>query len=70
MREMSILEKIKKKPGISIETILARFSEWERDEMFPPLTPILLDLMLDELVQTGYVDVRDGKAHPGNRDNS
>jgi uncharacterized repeat protein (TIGR04076 family) len=63
MREMSILEKIKKEPGIDGEAILARFTDWERDEIFPPLTPVMVELMLDELAQTGYIDVRGGKVY-------
>lgn len=64
MREMSILEKIKKEPGITAEAILTRFTDWERDEIFPPLTPILTELMLDELAQTGYIDIIEGKVYP------
>ena len=64
MREMSILEKIKKEPGIQTDMIIKRFTDWERDEIFPPLTPVLMDLMLDELAETGYIKIREGKAYP------
>jgi uncharacterized repeat protein (TIGR04076 family) len=65
MREMSILEKIKNEPGIKAEMIISRFTDWERDEIFPPLTPVVVELMLDELAETGYIELRDGKAFPG-----
>jgi hypothetical protein len=65
MREMSILEKIKNEPGIKAEMIINRFTDWERDEIFPPLTPVVVELMLDELAETGYIELRDGKAFPG-----
>ena len=55
MREMNILEKIKNEPGIQTEVIIKRFTDWERDEIFPPLTPVVMDLMLDELAETCYI---------------
>lgn len=63
-REMSILEKIKADPGIGVNEILGRFSEWERNEIFPPLHPLNLKLMLDELAEVNYIEIRDGKAYP------
>ena len=63
MREMSILEKIKNEPGIPTEMIIKRFTDWERDEIFPPLTPAVVDLMLDELEETGYISIVEGKAY-------
>jgi uncharacterized repeat protein (TIGR04076 family) len=67
MREMSILEKIKDEPGIQTEMIIKRFTDWERDEIFPPLTPVVMDLMLDELAETGYIRIVQGKAYPQER---
>ena len=64
MREMSILEKIKKEPGIQTDMIIKRFTDWERDEIFPPLTPIIVELMLDELSETGYIKILEGRAYP------
>jgi len=62
-REISILEKIEAEPGIKITEILDRFTEFERDEIGPPLTPALLDVMLDALTDMRYVEIRDGKAY-------
>ena len=67
MREMSILEKIKDEPGIQTEMIIQRFTDWERDEIFPPLTPVMVELMLDELSETGYIRIDQGKAYPQER---
>jgi uncharacterized repeat protein (TIGR04076 family) len=64
MREMNILEKIKAEPGITQEEIRNRFSEWEREEIYPPLTPLILGLLLDELVEVNYIEIRDGKVYP------
>ncbi len=67
MREMSILEKIKDEPGIQTEMIIQRFTNWERDDIFPPLTPVMVELMLDELAETGYIKIVQGKAYPQER---
>ena len=64
MREMSILEKLQKEPGIKMHEVINRFTDWERDEIFPPLTPIIVELMLDEPVETGYVKVLEGTVYP------
>ena len=61
-REMSILEKIKNEPGLTADEILNKFSEWERNEIYPPLNPINVRLMLDELAEVDYIELRDEKA--------
>ena len=64
MLEMSILEKLQKEPGIKMHEVINWFTDWERDEVFPPLTPIMVELMLDELVETGYVKILEGRVYP------
>jgi uncharacterized repeat protein (TIGR04076 family) len=66
-REMSILEKVKEKPGITVEEILAKFTDFEREEIHPPLYPLIVQLMLDELAEVDYVELRDGRAYPGKK---
>jgi hypothetical protein len=66
-REMSILEKVKTEPGMSADEILNKFTEWEREEIYPPLTGINVHLMLDELAEVDYIEIKDGKAYPKNR---
>jgi len=63
-REMEILEKIKNKPGMPMDMIMHQFSDEEREDIFPPLTPISLGLMLEELAQTEYIRIIEGKAYP------
>jgi uncharacterized repeat protein (TIGR04076 family) len=65
-REINILEKIKKEPGLSPEEIMARFTQWEREEIYPPLSPLNLSLMLNELATVSYIELREGKAYPLN----
>jgi uncharacterized repeat protein (TIGR04076 family) len=61
-REMAILEKVKKDPGLDAERVLSSFSDWERNEIYPPLTPLSVGLFLEELAAVGYLDLKEGKA--------
>jgi hypothetical protein len=63
-REIALLEKIQAEPGIKTDEIRDRFTEWEREEIYPPLTPIMVRLMLNELSYVNYIELRDGKAYP------
>lgn len=63
-RSMSILGKIKVEPGLTADEILSRYTEWEREEIYPRLGPVLMDLLLEELEVVGYINVRDGKVYP------
>ena len=65
-REMSILEKIKNEPGMTSDEILNKFTQWEREEIYPPLYPLNVSLMLDELATVDYIELRNGKAFPKN----
>ena len=66
-REMSILEKIKAEPGLTVEEILSKYTDFERYEVYPPLNPVNVSLMLDELAEVDYIELRDGRAYPGSR---
>jgi hypothetical protein len=66
-REISIFDKIKSRPGITVDEILGMFSDFERDNIYPPLYAVNVRLMLDELEEVGYVELKDGKAYPGNK---
>lgn len=63
-RQMAILDKIKAEPGLTPDEVLARFTDWERDEIYPQLTPILSRLFIDELATTDYVEYREGRVYP------
>jgi hypothetical protein len=64
---MSVLEKVKTEPGITVEGILSKFNDWEREEVYPPLNPVNVGLILDELAEVNYIELRDGKAYPGKK---
>ena len=71
-RAISILEKIEAQPGIAVDAIRARFTDFERDAISPPLTPVLTTVLLEALEDMGYINRDNGKAvatgkHPPSR---
>lgn len=66
-RSISILEKIEAEPGIETDNILKRFTDFEREEVSPPLTPVLLQVLLEALTDMGYIKVSDGKVRATGR---
>jgi hypothetical protein len=66
-RQMDILDRVIAKPGMTVPEILATFTEWEREHIHPVIYDVNTQLMLEELEQVGYVELRDGRAYPGSR---
>jgi uncharacterized repeat protein (TIGR04076 family) len=62
-RGIAILEKIEAEPGIRTTEILGRFTQFEREEIVPPLTPPFTEVMLDALEDVNYIEIRDGRAY-------
>jgi uncharacterized repeat protein (TIGR04076 family) len=67
-RAISVLEKIEHEPGIETGRILERFTDFERDSISPPLTPVLLEVLLETLSDMEYISIRDGKASATGRE--
>ena len=63
-RAIVILEKIEAEPGIKTDEILGRFTEFEREEISPPLTPVLVEVLLEALSDMDYIKIKDGKRTP------
>jgi uncharacterized repeat protein (TIGR04076 family) len=61
-RAISILEKIEAEPGIEIGRILEKFTDFEKENISPPLTPVLADVLLETLADMDYIQVQDGQA--------
>ena len=61
-REMSILHKVIGKPGIRVDQILAEFTKEQIEEIYPALSPILIEILSEELELTGYLRIEEGKA--------
>ena len=62
-REISILEKIEAEPGIAVDEILDRFTDFQKNRIGPRLTPVLFGVLLIALEDMGYINIRDGKAY-------
>jgi uncharacterized repeat protein (TIGR04076 family) len=62
-RAMSILEKVKEQPGMTVNEILGKYTDFEREEIYPPIYDLNVSLMLDEMAVVGYVDIIDGKTY-------
>ena len=62
-RGIAILEKIEAESGIKTDEILDRFTEFERDEISPPLTPVFLEVMLEALLDMNYIEIHDKRAY-------
>lgn len=61
-KEMLILSKVLPKPGIEAGRIRGEFSREHLEEIYPGLGPVLLEVLVEELQITGYLDVKAGRA--------
>ena len=66
-REIAVLEKIRKAPGIKSDDIINWFTPFEREKISPPLTPVLMEVLLDALADMRYIEIRDGKVYATGR---
>ena len=60
-RAMAVLYKVEAEPGIAADAILGSFTEFARDEVSPPLTPVFVEVLLEALEDMGYVTIAEGK---------
>jgi len=58
-RSMTILSKVKTKPGIAMNGIINEFSEDERDNIYPSLGQKIVAILVGELELMRYVYVKD-----------
>lgn len=65
-RAMSILEKVKEQPGMTVDEILGKYTKFEREEIYPPIYELNVSLMLEEMAVVDYLEIKDGKAYPKN----
>jgi uncharacterized repeat protein (TIGR04076 family) len=63
-REMTILNKVLKKPGIKVDAILGEYTPEQIEGIYPALSQIMVKVLLEEMELMGYVAVRDGQAFP------
>lgn len=61
-REMSILNKVLPTPGIEVKQILNTFTREQIEGIYPALSPIMIQVLCEELDLMHYLDIREGKA--------
>jgi uncharacterized repeat protein (TIGR04076 family) len=60
-REMLILDKLIKKPGIKADELLSEFSKKQIEDIYPALSKVMLEALLEELELMGYLEYKGGK---------
>ncbi len=61
-RQMTILSKVSVKPGINPAKILNEFTKKQIEEIYPPLSPMLVQCLVEELELLGFLKIQNGKA--------
>ncbi len=61
-RAIALLEKIEGEPEIPTSEILKKFTAFEKEDISPPLTPVLTEVLLEALSDMNYIVLKDGKA--------
>jgi uncharacterized repeat protein (TIGR04076 family) len=61
-RAISLLEVIEAKPGIELGAILDKFTAFQKENISPPLTPVLSQVLLETLEDMEYIVINDGTA--------
>jgi uncharacterized repeat protein (TIGR04076 family) len=59
-REMAILAKLRSRKETSADKIIRAFTKDEIEEIYPPLSPVMLQMLVEELELTGYIKTRRG----------
>jgi uncharacterized repeat protein (TIGR04076 family) len=60
-RQMVILHKILNKPGIKVDKILGKFSKDQIEGIYPALSQIMVQALVEELELMSYIKISDGK---------
>jgi uncharacterized repeat protein (TIGR04076 family) len=66
-REMSILDKVLKKPGIKAADILGEFTRDQVLGIYPALSQAMIESLLEELELMGYLEIQDGRVTAGEK---
>lgn len=61
-RQMTILRKIEENPGMRVADILGAFSKTEIETIYPALSAILVEALVEEIALMGYAEILDGAA--------
>ena len=61
-RDMCILSRVLPKPGIALDAIINEFTKEEIEEIYPSLSQMLINALVEELELMGYLKIKDSKA--------
>jgi hypothetical protein len=61
-RQMTILHKVLPKAGIELAKILDEFTKDEIEIPYPALSPLMIEVLSEELELMDYLEIKDGKA--------
>ncbi|MCX6008488.1 MAG: hypothetical protein NTW48_00325 [Chloroflexi bacterium] len=61
-RQMTILSKVLLKQGIEVDKILNEFSKEQIEGIYPALSQIIVQPLVEELELMGYLEIQNGKA--------
>jgi hypothetical protein len=61
-RQMVILQKISRKPGIEADKIIGEFTREQAEGIYPALSPVMVRLLVEELALTSYLEIAGGRA--------
>lgn len=62
-REMVLLHKIQKNPGIKIDDILGEFSREQIEGIYPALSQVMVRMLAEELELMSYLKIHDDRAY-------
>lgn len=57
-RSMSIIDKLRKKPGMSAQEIKEAFTEKQQLEIYPPLTTQMVIYLMEEMLSLNYAQIK------------
>ncbi len=63
-RQMTILGKVLEKPGIDRDKILEELTREQIEEIYPALSQIMVQILVEEMELVDYLKVQDGKVFP------
>jgi uncharacterized repeat protein (TIGR04076 family) len=62
-RQMEFLGKIKAEPGLTVNGLINKFSDYEK-KLYPPLKLDFVQQALEEMAAVNYIEIKDGKIYP------
>jgi uncharacterized repeat protein (TIGR04076 family) len=62
-RMMVILSKVLAKPGTPVNMVLDLFTKPEIEDIYPSLSPIMTEILIEELTLMNYLEIKDGKVY-------